>query len=282
MAPDGVALAIAGLGATQVWEAVANLFLLHAWIPRDTAFFSINNPSWSLSAEMFFYAMFPFAIPLVNRLRKTAVLPVMLGLVAVILSMPLLAGMLPSGEVFGSNHAQSPLLGASILQVWSVYAFPPVRLLEFVAGMLAARAVREALLPHLPIWLGLAAVALSYAGSLFVPLLWQVDAIFVLPVLVLIVAAAQTASRPALLASPLAVRMGEISFALYLVHDIILGVGRNWLGPVQLTPTGAVVFIAGLFAVSLVAALALWRYVEVPSNNYLRSLSFSQPRKLEA
>jgi peptidoglycan/LPS O-acetylase OafA/YrhL len=42
--------------------ALANIFLVQAWVPEKGVFFSFNAVSWSLSAEMFFYALFPLLI----------------------------------------------------------------------------------------------------------------------------------------------------------------------------------------------------------------------------
>jgi len=270
-----VALAVAGLGAAAVWEAGANLFLLHAWVPRDTAFFSINHPSWSISAELFFYAMFPFALPLVKRIQQRNLIPVMAGIALVIMLLPFVASLLPAGELFGPDHAQSPLFGASILQVWSVYAFPPVRFLEFFVGMLAARAVAENAFPRIPVGGAIAFVLVAYAGSLFVPVLWQVNAVFVVPAAFLIIAAAQAPSAPRALGSPRAVHLGELSFALYMVHDVVLTVARQWLGQQTLSPFVATAAVIAVLAVSLAGARILWKYIETPSNTALRHLSSS-------
>lgn len=40
-------------------KAICNIFLLQSWIPLKAYVFSINGVSWSISTEMFFYAMFP-------------------------------------------------------------------------------------------------------------------------------------------------------------------------------------------------------------------------------
>lgn len=248
-----IALAIAGLGAATAGEAVANLLLLHAWIPADTAFFSINHPSWSLSAELFFYHAFPFVLPLVNRIPRRRLLLIGAGLIGLITIAPLAAGILPQGEVFGANHLQSPLYGASIPQIWAVYALPPVRFLEFALGMLAARAVT------------------GYVVSLFLPIAWQMDAAYVLPVLVLVTAAAQDKTPPGIFASRTAVRLGELSFAFYMVHDIVLTAARTVLGPDPLQPLAATGAVLATFAISLAAAYLMWRLVEVPANNALRS-----------
>lgn len=191
-----LAFAVAGLAGAEPWEALSNLLLLHAWVPRDTAFFSINHPSWSLSAELFFYACFPLLIGPLTRIKTQNLLPLALLLLIAILGMPLLATTLQETATFGENHAQSPLYGVSIPQVWAVYALPPVRLLEFVLGMISARMVRNQVLPQIPLGWGLLAIPAGYAASFMVPVLWQMSAIYVVPVLLLIVAAAQCARPP--------------------------------------------------------------------------------------
>lgn len=277
-----VAFSIAGFGGAQAWEALSNLLLLHAWVPRDTAFFSINHPSWSLSAELFFYAMFPLLIWPVLKLTRSQLLPTAACLVVAALLLPFAAQLLPVGMTFGENHAQSPLYGSSIPQVWAVYAFPPARLLEFVLGMVCARIVRHALMPRLPLWFGFAAVIIGYAASFAVPTLWQMTAIYILPVSILIVATAQAQDAPAFIASPTAVRLGEISFALYMVHDIVLMAIGTWAGPLSLPFLAALMVILGVIASSFLLAWALWKFIEVPSNSFLRSLSLPSLQKMES
>src|SRR5207249_3735398 len=46
---------------------VANAFLLHSWVPSKPWYFSYNHPSWSISTELFFYAVFPILIFQWNR-----------------------------------------------------------------------------------------------------------------------------------------------------------------------------------------------------------------------
>jgi len=266
-----IALAIGGLGAATAGEAVANLLLVHAWIPADTAFFSINHPSWSLSAELFFYLAFPFVLPLVNRIPRRRLLLIGAGLIGLITIAPLVAGFLPQGEVFGPSHLQSPLYGASIPQIWAVYALPPVRFLEFALGMLAARAVNEKVLPSIPLGPAILVAVIGYVVSLFLPIAWQMDAAYVLPVLVLVTAAARDKAPPRIFASRTAVRLGELSFAFYMVHDIVLTATRTVVGPDPLQPLAATGVVLAAFAVSLGAAYLLWQLVEVPANNALRS-----------
>jgi len=41
--------------------------LLQSWIPSLASAFSWNSVSWSISTEMFFYAMFPLMLALLTR-----------------------------------------------------------------------------------------------------------------------------------------------------------------------------------------------------------------------
>ena len=48
---------------------LANGLMLHAWIPFDRYFFSYNYASWSISTELFFYMLFPFALRCTPSMR---------------------------------------------------------------------------------------------------------------------------------------------------------------------------------------------------------------------
>ena len=56
--------AVAKEGAIQV---ALSALLVQAWVPAHV--FDLNGPSWSLSCEAFFYALFPLLVRLVGKLR---------------------------------------------------------------------------------------------------------------------------------------------------------------------------------------------------------------------
>ncbi len=58
-------------------KLLANIFLVQAWIPRYAA--SFNIPAWSLSAEMFFYFLFPFLVLFARRLRPRTLIWISIG-----------------------------------------------------------------------------------------------------------------------------------------------------------------------------------------------------------
>ncbi|MEV6811941.1 acyltransferase, partial [Micromonospora sp. NPDC051296] len=101
--------------------ALENLFLLQAWDPRPGYFYSVNNVSWSLSCELFFYLCLPLALPLVRRAR-----PWMLW--AVVVAVPLLILALWPGQALVPEQSRW----------WFAQVFPLVRSLEFWMGVAAA------------------------------------------------------------------------------------------------------------------------------------------------
>ncbi|MEU9575710.1 acyltransferase family protein [Streptomyces chilikensis] len=248
-------------------QGIPNFLLLQAWVPRDDVFFSINNPSWSLSCELVFYLLFPALHRRVSRIRAERLWWWAAGTSAAIVLLPLAVQLLPSGEAFGPNHANSPLYGHSITQMWLVYIFPPVRVLDFVLGILMARIVLSGR------WIGLGALpalaltVAAYAVSLEVPFLFSLNAVVVVPFALLIaaVAARDAQGRGSAVSGRVCVWLGEVSFAFYLVHQILLSVTQERFGFREADSPAESVGVAVLLAgASLLLAWLLYTGVERP------------------
>src|SRR6185436_2307163 len=57
-----------GTRSLQGWLAIlANIFLVHAWIPVSTIYFSFNPVSWTISVEWLFYLCFPLLLHLIMK-----------------------------------------------------------------------------------------------------------------------------------------------------------------------------------------------------------------------
>jgi peptidoglycan/LPS O-acetylase OafA/YrhL len=249
--------------STTTWrQAIPNAFLVHPWIPRFTTLLGMNPVSWSLGCEVFFYLCFPLFARHVNRIRPERLWYWVTGVVAAVITVPTLAYLaLP---VHPAMPEGSP---ASVWQYWAVYMLPPVRALDFVLGMLMACVVRTGRwirIPRLPAavaWVG------AYALSLYVPWLYSLDAVFVIPMAVLIAAVAHgdVEGRGSPFRGRAMVWLGEVSFAFYMVHLILLNVGRRLLGPRRLFGTPeAIGFLLLEAAVCLAAAWLLFAVVERP------------------
>ena len=48
--------------ATREVAAASQLLLVQSWVPDERVYLGINAPAWSISTEMFFYAVFPFVV----------------------------------------------------------------------------------------------------------------------------------------------------------------------------------------------------------------------------
>jgi peptidoglycan/LPS O-acetylase OafA/YrhL len=284
IAPNYVATYIAALillalvgTPSGITQALANLFFIQSWIPNFSYLNSVNDVSWSLSAEAFFYLAFPLLIALTARIRGQRLWYWAGGVAACVLLAPVAAQhLLPSQPHFVWGPA-------SLTQIWFVYLFPAVRAFEFLLGILMARIVMSG---RWIAWYGLIPATVLVAGgylvSLHVPFLVRFDAATVIPLALFIPAAAHAdiQGRRTGFSGRAMVRLGEISFALYLVHHLVIVYGHRAFGLTAAgtektwgTPT-AVAFLLGCLIVSLLLSWALFALVERPAMR-----RWSRPRR---
>jgi peptidoglycan/LPS O-acetylase OafA/YrhL len=247
--------------------ALATLGLAQAWIPIDDYFIGMNGVSWSLSCEAFFYALFPALIWFLARassnVRRLTLLLLVLGVIAV----PAVVTTWFPGL-------------AVIDKIWATYIFPPTRMLEFGCGVILALEVKSGRWPRVPVP---AAVALACAGYLAAGQAghWHPEtfktyygyaAVTIVPFIVLIGAYAirDVAAGKSLMASPLAIRLGELSYSFYLVHFLVIQSFQHATQGWEPRLLPAIVALLSLFVVALSAAWALYRFVEHPAERRLR------------
>jgi peptidoglycan/LPS O-acetylase OafA/YrhL len=224
------ALACTGTAVVTSGPALAanlsSLFLVNTWVPSKL-FVSAGNPvSWSLAAEMFFYLLFPLLLPRVLRLSRRGLLVAAGAAVALVWACP-------AAYVLATGSGRS-----SFGEYWLLYALPVTRLPEFVLGMLTARIFATGIrLPRTGVLLSAAGVIGTIVfSSRYLPREFMYAAATVVPLAVLVHATAELDRRGAasLLRSRLAVFLGEISYAVYLVHFLVLGLvyllltGQGW------------------------------------------------------
>jgi peptidoglycan/LPS O-acetylase OafA/YrhL len=211
---------------------ISNALLLQAWIPFRSYFFSYNGATWSVSAELFFYVTFPF---LVHRLERTwhAKFLLALGIAFALIAIGNFL-QLPAEETDG-------VIGADAL----VYIHPLARWWEFVLGMCTALAYRRlaslrawSLIAGTAIELCTAAVVLyvmsrtnAWASALgknpvvgLCGTVWLVHGPLAAPAFALGIAVLglQRGLLSRLLSLPGLVLLGEISYAMYLLHVGVL------------------------------------------------------------
>ncbi|MFF4991832.1 acyltransferase family protein [Streptosporangium saharense] len=211
--------------AVGLADAVRNLFLLQAFFPQAQTITSVNPVAWSLSCEAFFYLCFPLLLGLVRRIRPERLWRWAAGVVVVIFLVPLASGLLPAQQPY-------PILGVTEWETWFIYHFPPVRMLDFVFGILLAQMV----LTGRRIPLGYrGSVLLSvvvYALTPLIPPTYAFVAALCVPLGLVIAngAVADRDGRRTGLSGRVWVWLGEVSFAFYMWHRLVLITGHDLLG----------------------------------------------------
>ena len=255
--PFAVALLVTGGVATLPVSAV-NLAMLQSWVPLEHWYFSLNEPSWSLSDELFFYGCFAWLA--CWPVRRIAVLAGgLLGLAVAVAAVR-------TGMGMGAIHRGEGMT----LTHWLTYINPLSRLLDFAVGMLVYRLPRVAISRGVATGLEVAALGLLVGALAAFPALgvaeaWRMQLAYLAPIALLIWSfglGAGAISR-GLAGSALLVLLGDASFALYLVH---LPVIHGFLALDEAREVAwPVLPLAGAMTVSAIAlSVAVFRFVETP------------------
>ncbi|MFK3734509.1 acyltransferase family protein [Streptomyces sp. NPDC088090] len=248
---------------TELYQAIPNLLMVQSWFPVYSLMFSVNPPSWSLACEALFYLAFPLLLRWANRIPVEKLWWWVGGVVAAVIGVAVFAQTVLAG---GPAMPDGQPIG--LYQFWFVYALPPVRALDFFLGILLARIVingrwiRVGMLPAALLFVA------CYALASQLPYVYGLNAATIIPIALLVPAAAvaDVEGRRTGLRGRFAIWLGEISYAFYLVHAIVLIWCRAQLGHPQgwSTPAGLALLLAGLVA-SVLVAWALYALVERPA-----------------
>ncbi|MFF5257215.1 acyltransferase family protein [Streptomyces leeuwenhoekii] len=240
--------------------AVANLLLVQGWIPEMSVFSGFNTPAWSIACEAFFYALFPALFVVLRKVPAQRLRRVWVALAVLIVLVPLAASAFPGPDLYD-------WLPLNERGLWFVYVFPPVRLLEFVLGIVTARLVLTGTWPRvgrlvvtaflLVFFFLLPGLPAQYAmGSAMAPAL---AAIIARTALADIEGRARRLPRPALIA------LGEASYALYITHFPLMLAVRHLIGPdPDLAPGTGFAIVFGLIGLAVALSLVVYRYFESP------------------
>ena len=242
------------------WDSVLNLLLLQSWDTDIETRISLNPVAWSLSCEALFYFSFPFLIKVIDKVRPERLWFWAILSAGSVVSVPFFATLLPDAEPM-------PIAGFTLHEMWLLFQFPPVRMLEFVFGIFMAKIVITG--RRLPLRLG-GATALAIGAYFLTPLFgptFRLQAVMVVPLGLLIAAGAvaDTQRQDTFLGNRLMVWLGDISFAFYMWHNMVLIYGYQWLnGGATWSTTTTVAAVALLFVVTLVLSWATFTFVERP------------------
>ncbi|MFI0929538.1 acyltransferase family protein [Streptomyces sp. NPDC021012] len=242
-------------------NALLQLFLLQSWSPDIFVRSSFNGVAWSLSCELLFYALFPLLWRLVRRIRPERLWAAAGAVTAAVFAVPLFAPLL-------SDQSLIPVVNIKSSEMWLTYQFPATRVLDFVFGMILARVVAEG--RRLPLNFGgaLLLTLAAYVVAPFFPASYHLTAIMLVPLGLLIAAAAQgdTRGKRNWFSGRAMVWLGEVSFAMYISHQLVLGYGHMIFGgyTVLWGTWQAIGLIALFLTTTLLVAWLLFTFVERP------------------
>jgi peptidoglycan/LPS O-acetylase OafA/YrhL len=244
---------------------VRQVLLVQLWFQPFFDGSSWDGPAWSISAEWLAYLLFGLLVLVIFRMAQTTRARSLIWL-AVAASLPPVVMLLVSG------------------QFYTPWSWLPRIVMQFTAGALVAAAVTR-LRPtdrgrrvsgYASILLIAAIVGLLYLFDAH-PLhgvqdtSGLVDVLFVPLVMTLAIGAG---SLPALLSTRLMVFGGQISFCVYMVHELVHTAWIWTAEQFQLTLHGTTgkLLVAGLLTITIGAAIVLFHFVEEPARRSMRRM----------
>jgi peptidoglycan/LPS O-acetylase OafA/YrhL len=245
------------------------LVFLQAWSTDVFILYGGNPAAWSLSCEMFFYALFPFVCRPSMRLSRRWLL-----VAAVVTTLVMLAIGLMRARPGGDLARQVP--------------FPILRSFEFFIGVFLAGAMRKGWRCPVPVWTALCTLGagLVVVGSVPMPAwvpgpsdLMRMEDQLLTPFFALAIVAVATrdiAGGRSLLRSRPLVRLGQWSYAFYLTHATVL-YGLRLLTHTHPLGWRNLTWYAFVLALAIAVAGLLYRFVEYPVERRLRRMVRNEP-----
>ena len=245
------------VSAGSIFNLGLNAFLLQSFVPGKE--FLFNAVSWSLSDEAFFYAMFPiivFSIPKIGKKRATLLL--VTGLLIIM--------------------ATAYLLRNSPSEHWVLYINPLFRIFDLSLGIAIYNICHKIESAHFHIdynhtqveILALCLIIITYCLAFFIPESFRRSVWYWIPMGILIATFYfQKGAISRFLSHPIFVKLGEISFAFYLFHYMIIRAVRIILCHLHLALPLWQEFCITLI-LSITTAYIAHRYIEQPANKFIR------------
>ncbi|MDX7992655.1 acyltransferase family protein [Xenorhabdus littoralis] len=259
-----LAIGLANFNSVDIW--ITNFFLVHSWFSSMEFFVSVNPPSWSLCSEVFFYALFPFILKPVLNIKPKYLLVVLSTIFIGLISYQIVV------DYFVPSTPTLPLWPLSESQWWLSYNYPLGRLFEFIIGMILARITIENLWRNSSGMTAIIAAIVGYVIALYTPFQYSLNVITIIPisVIVLVIASMDLINKNNFLKSRLMILLGEISFAFYMSHYLVLVIVKKYFINSGLSAIHSIMLISITLLISLFLAYFIYIFIERPIMNLAR------------
>ena len=273
------------LGCLMLWMAIhrqelsgimpdlsVNALMLQPWFPIDKFYYSGNTPSWCLGVFMLLYTTFPWLVRHLTRNPRrfiTAFLCIWAAYIVYLIAIPSVPSVPEETEV------------------WLTRIFPPLRLLDFIMGMILWRcytSMQQGKL-HLKMKnLGgaaktsveavpLALLAVASVAFYHLPIKWESTAIWWLPSAAAVTVYSLFDNEGGLISRILASRpliaFGNASFVFYLFHQIGINLCNRLYHEIGFTAS-PIWRLAPTLAIITILSMLISRYIDTPTGNYLK------------
>ena len=242
----------------DVPKLALNAVLLQTWVPIPEWYFSFNWVSWYLANTMFFAAVFPFVFKCISGASSKGK-GLMASLMAIIYVV--VAVSIPEEKY----HA-------------ILYISPYMRLMDFVLGIFLAldylklkecpmekrnNAVCQIAIVSLIVLLVVESCLLSENATLFAPVYWIPVAL-----LILIASLSETSWGGQILQNKWLQRLGELSFTIFMVHQIILRYTTVVFYKI-LHFENVIVYVVFTLTMTIVVSVVVDKYILKPITQWL-------------
>ncbi|MDH1602244.1 acyltransferase [Empedobacter sp. GD03739] len=237
------------------WDiAGANLFLLQSYIPVKDFYFSINNVSWSISTELFFYLMFPFYVIWLHKFPKLKYI--------LLLIIPII--------IFAEPYFRTNMK----LEKAIFYINPIVRSFDFILGIITCQIYKK--IKDTPInfsrgtLIEIAAITVLAIFFYFhndVARAFRYGIYYWIPMVgIVLIFALQKGFFSKILQHKILVYLGEISFAFYMIHMIVIKYGNQYLPKINDFQKIGIYFV-----IALILSALTFEYFEKPVAKWIKS-----------
>jgi peptidoglycan/LPS O-acetylase OafA/YrhL len=265
-------------GSIGIPALIENATLLQAWYPNHIQVFSFNSVSWTLSNEIFFYLVLPIILLLTNKLemhKKLYTSGVLLVLCILFTAFIM------------NKFKPIPYSIPFSWRWWLILVSPYLNLFTFLSGVflsfihhnikdskLIASRFRASICEISVIIISTAYFLLTLENMIFSSIFFMYG--LPLALLILIFSLQRGIISKFLSLKPI-VYLGEISFSIYMVHQIVIRGVEDYVGKVVVVSSSPEDVINKILVTALIILVASFTYhsIENPARNAIKKLASS-------